>query len=105
QGDAQECEAIRKVFHDCPNTYVNNTKSFIGHAMGAAGSLELAGNLPAFEDGMVHPTINVDELDEACAIPNLVINQPVKATVETILNNSFGMLGTNSCVIIKKVAP
>src|SRR5690606_21587032 len=68
QGDAQECEAIRKVFHDCPNTYVNNTKSFIGHAMGAAGSLELAGNLPAFEDGMVHPTINVDELDEACAI-------------------------------------
>ena len=41
-------------------TCFNNTKSFIGHAMGAAGALELAGNLPAFDDGVCHATINVD---------------------------------------------
>jgi 3-oxoacyl-[acyl-carrier-protein] synthase II len=83
---------------------VNNTKSFIGHAMGAAGSLELAGNLPAFDDGVVHATINVDELDPACAIPGLVVNQPQEGhDVEYILNNSFGMLGINSAVIIKRM--
>ena len=48
QGDIQECKAIREVFRNCPNTYINNSKGFIGHAMGAAGALELAGNLPSF---------------------------------------------------------
>ena len=96
-GDIQECQAIAQVFEDCPDTYVNNTKGFIGHAMGAAGALELAGNLPSFEDRMVHPSINVDELDPKCSIPNLVLNQPIQAKrVDAILNNSFGMLGINS---------
>ena len=49
-------------------TPFNNTKSFIGHAMGAAGALELAGNLPAFDDGVCHATINVDELDPECEL-------------------------------------
>jgi 3-oxoacyl-[acyl-carrier-protein] synthase II len=107
QGDAQECKAIREVFpvESCPDTRVNNTKSYIGHAMGAAGALELAGNLPSFEDGMVHPTINVDDLDPDCALDNLVINTPEKRPeITTILNNSFGMLGINSCLIVKKFA-
>ncbi len=103
QGDIQECKAIAEVFADCPNTYVNNTKSFIGHAMGAAGALELAGNLPSFDDNIVHPTINVDELDPECALPNLVINEPRKVdAVKVILNNSFGMLGINSALIVRK---
>lgn len=105
-GDIQECEAIRAVFGEgCPDTYVNNTKSFIGHAMGAAGALELAGNLPAFDDRVVHPTINVDELDPACALPGLVLNRPRTVDrVDTILNNSFGMLGINSTLIVKRYA-
>src|SRR5690606_25192131 len=60
-GDNQECQALRGVFEGCENVRFNNAKSFIGHAMGAAGALELAGNLPAFDDGVCHPTINVDE--------------------------------------------
>src|SRR3970282_140912 len=44
-GDIQEATALRQVFGDYGGVYVNNTKSFIGHAMGAAGALELAGNL------------------------------------------------------------
>ncbi len=104
QGDIQECGALREVFGEgCPDTYVNNTKSFIGHAMGAAGALELAGNLPSFEDKVVHPTINVDHLDPQCALPGLVLNQPKQAAkVDTILNNSFGMLGINSTLIVKR---
>ncbi|MDO4570846.1 MAG: beta-ketoacyl-[acyl-carrier-protein] synthase family protein [Planctomycetia bacterium] len=104
-GDAQECKALREVFVDCPNTYFNATKGFIGHAMGAAGALELAGNIPAFEDGLCHPVMNVDELDEACTLPNLVIGEPAKLdSVQYILNTSFGMLGINSVVIVKKYA-
>jgi len=101
QGDAQEIQAIRNIFGDSKKTYINNTKSFIGHAMGAAGVLELAGNLPAFEDGIVHPTINCDELDPECAIDNLVIGTPKETErIDYILNNSFGMVGINSVVIV-----
>ena len=72
--------------------------------MGAAGALELAGNLPAFDDGVCHATINVDQLDPECALPGLVVNQPrERKRIRYILNNSFGMLGINSVVIIVKV--
>jgi 3-oxoacyl-[acyl-carrier-protein] synthase II len=103
EGDAAECQAIREVFGDHSNAYINNTKSYIGHTMGAAAALELAGNLPSFEDYIVHPTINVDELDPDCFFENLVINKPRKVDkVNYILNNSFGMLGINSVVIVKR---
>src|SRR6476619_6839185 len=103
-GDVQECIALRKVFHNGAQPAVNNTKSFIGHAMGAAGALELAGNLPAFDDGVCHPTINVDRLDPECELPGLALNEArTRNRVRYILNNSFGMLGINSVVIIGKV--
>ncbi len=104
QGDEQECKAIRNVFGESQNTLVNNTKSFIGHSMGAAGAIELAGNLPSFEDGQVHATLNVTDLDPACSLPGLVTNGPVakEGGVRVILNNSFGMLGINSVLILKK---
>jgi 3-oxoacyl-[acyl-carrier-protein] synthase II len=96
----------RGVRRGLPRDHINNTKSFIGHAMGAAGALELAGNLPSFDDLTVHPTINVDDLDPQCALPGLVLNQPRPvAKVDTILNNSFGMLGINSTLIVKRFVP
>lgn len=102
-GDIEECKALREVFAESQTTHFNNTKSFIGHAMGAAGALELAGNLGAFADGMCHATINVDELDPKCDLPGLVLNEPRQVgEVEYILNNSFGMLGINSVVIVKR---
>lgn len=103
-GDAQECEALRNVFSDSDKTCFNNTKSFIGHTMGAAGALELAGNLPSLDDGVCHATINVDNLDPDCALEGLVQNQPKELNrVKYILNNSFGMLGINSVLIVRKV--
>ncbi len=105
QGDIEECKAIQKVFGKKNKPYINNTKSIIGHAMGAAGVLELAGNLPAFEDNLVHPSINCDDLDPECTLNNMVFDTPVKLdSVNTILNNSFGMVGINSVIIIKKVS-
>jgi 3-oxoacyl-[acyl-carrier-protein] synthase II len=103
-GDVQECVALRQVFRNGSPPMVNNTKSFIGHAMGAAGALELAGNLPSFDDGVCHPTINVDRLDPECALPGLALNEPrTRKAIRYILNNSFGMLGINSVVIVGKV--
>lgn len=103
QGDVEECKAIRKIFSACPNTWINNTKSNIGHAMGAAGVLELAGNLPSFADNQVHPTINLDNLDEQCSLSGIVAHKPKQLDkVETILNNSFGMVGINSAVIVAR---
>ena len=105
EGDKVECQAIRQVFGDNSNTYINNTKSYIGHSMGAAGALELVGNLPSFEDHIVHQTINVDNLDPECALKNLVINEPKKVDkVDYILNNSFGMLGLNSDLVVRRFA-
>jgi 3-oxoacyl-[acyl-carrier-protein] synthase II len=102
-GDTQECTALRNAFADSQKTYFNNTKSFIGHCMGAAGALELAGNLSSFDDVVCHATINVDEVDPSCALNGLVINEPREiGETNYILNNSFGMLGINSVVIIKR---
>ena len=103
QGDIGECTALRGVFGERSSLAVNNTKSFIGHAMGAAGALELLGNIPALGDRVAHPTINVDELDSRCDLPQIVVNSPRKLErAEVILNNSFGMLGINSVLIVRK---
>ncbi|MCA9134592.1 MAG: beta-ketoacyl-[acyl-carrier-protein] synthase family protein, partial [Planctomycetales bacterium] len=103
-GDAQECQALRQVFSGCANTRFNNTKSFIGHTMGAAGALELAGNLPSLKDNVCHATINLENLSPDCELPGLVCNQPQETNrVRYILNNSFGMLGINSVVIVRAV--
>ena len=72
--------------------------------MGAAGVLELAGNLPSFVDNQVHPTINLEELDEDCNLDGIVANKPKQLDkVDTILNNSFGMVGINSVVIVERL--
>lgn len=102
-GDINEVAAVREVFGSSTNTSVNFSKGHIGHCMGAAGALELAGNLPSFDDHIVHPGINIENLDPDCKLDNLVMNEAKKVEeVNYILNNSFGMLGINSSVIIKK---
>jgi len=103
QGDIEECVALQTVFGDRPSLAINNTKSFIGHAMGAAGALELLGNVPAFADRTAHATINLDDQDERCGLRQIVANRPRSMErVEYLLNNSFGMLGINSVLIVKK---
>ena len=103
QGDIEESKALHKIFKDCPDLAINNTKSFIGHAMGAAGALELLGNIPAFNDNIAHATINLDNLDPKCNLTQIVANEPRQLEkVDYILNNSFGMLGINSVLIVKR---
>jgi 3-oxoacyl-[acyl-carrier-protein] synthase II len=71
--------------------------------MGAAGALEFLGNLPSFADRVAHATINLDRPDPRCHLPQIVANEPRRLErAETILNNSFGMLGINSVLIVRK---
>lgn len=103
QGDIEESSALARVFQDHPKVAINNTKSFIGHAMGAAGAIELLGNIPAFDDGIAHATINLDHLDPNVPLTQIVANEPRQLdSVDCILNNSFGMLGINSVLIVRK---
>ena len=102
-GDIQEAKAYNNVFADSARrTYVNNTKGFIGHAMGAAGALELAGNLPSFKDNTVHPCMNLTDPDPECAIADLITTPATDDDLKIICNNSFGMMGINSVVIVGK---
>jgi len=101
-GDIQECEAVGSVFGVSPTTKVNCTKGFIGHAMGAAGALELAGNLPSFTDNTIHGCHGIENLDPKCALPMLAVHNLENQNIDIILNNSFGMLGINSTLIVKK---
>jgi len=101
-GDINECEAVSSVFGTSENTYINCTKGFIGHAMGAAGALELAGNIPSFEDNKIHSCKIIENVDPKCNLKNLVNGEPINKEVNIILNSSFGMLGINSVLIVKK---
>lgn len=102
-GDAEEINAIKSVFGENPGFNINATKGFIGHTMGAAGALELAANLSSFEDGLIHPCLNVENIDPDCHHPNFVLDKPKEVDkIDTIFNSSFGMLGINSSVIIKR---
>ncbi len=102
-GDISESRAVRDAFVTSDRTYVNFSKGHIGHCMGAAGALELAGNIPSLVDGVIHPGMNCTDLDPDCAIPNLVYESSVRLPkVDYILNNSFGMLGINSALIVKR---
>ncbi len=103
-GDISEANAVNAVFSECEKTYINFTKGHIGHSMGAAGALELAGNIPSFDDGVVHLGLNAEEIDPDCEMRNLVIKESkYVGNINIILNNSFGMLGINSTVILKKI--
>jgi len=101
-GDIQEMKGIIEMFADSPTTRVNCTKGLIGHSMGAAGALELAGNLPSFSDNLIHPCHKIDNLDPECAFDGLVLDKAVTREVNYILSSSFGMLGINSVLIVKK---
>ena len=67
--DKMESVAIRAVFGDhTDKLYVNSTKSMIGHCLGAAGALETVAALQSIEEGIIHPTINLENLDPECRI-------------------------------------
>ena len=103
-GDEIEVNAVKRVFGDAAHSIsMSSTKSAIGHLLGAAGAVEAIYSILAINDGVVPPTINLDNPSEGCDL-DLVPHRPKERKVETVLSNSFGFGGTNASVVFKKVA-
>jgi 3-oxoacyl-[acyl-carrier-protein] synthase II len=104
QGDIAECQAIRKVFGPWADQglLVSSTKSMTGHMLGAAGGAEAVISVKALQEGVVPPTINVEEQDPECRL-DVVPNAARQARIQAVLSNSFGFGGTNAVVAFRKV--
>jgi 3-oxoacyl-[acyl-carrier-protein] synthase II len=100
--DSTETLAIKKLFGEhAYRVAISSTKSMIGHAMGASGTLEAIACTLAIYHGLIPPTINYEYPDPECDldyVPNQARQQPVNVTV----SNSFGLGGQNACVVLKR---
>jgi 3-oxoacyl-[acyl-carrier-protein] synthase II len=101
--DANETAAIRAVFGaHAYKLAVSSTKSMHGHLLGAAGGLEAAICALSLRDGILPPTINLDDPDPACDL-DYVPHEARRASYEYAMSNSFGFGGTNAALILRKV--
>ena len=103
--DVGETIAIKKALGEdqaYKNTLVSSTKSMTGHMLGAAGAIEAVICLKALETGVIPPTINLKEPDEACDL-NYVPNEAVKAEVDLAISNSLGFGGHNASLAFRRV--
>lgn len=104
-GDIAESNMIARVFGDKTQNkklLVSSTKSETGHMLGAAGAAEAIVSIKTITDGIVPPTINLDNQDPEVANLDYVPNTARKADVKVALSNSFGFGGCNAVLIFKK---
>lgn len=103
-GDITELVAIRGIFgaHATGGLMVSSTKSMTGHLLGASGGLEAVLSALALRDGVVPPTINLDNPDEQAAGFDLVPHQARRKRLGIVLSNSFGFGGTNVSLAFKR---
>ena len=100
-GDIAETVALKKVFStDVPQ--ISSTKSMTGHTLGAAGAIESIFCIKAINEGIIPPTINLDNPDPLCDL-NFTPLVSSEKKVEVAMNNSFGFGGTNSTLVFKKI--
>ena len=104
-GDIAESKAIARVFGDLDtnkNLKVSSTKSMHGHMLGATGAAESIVCIKALQNGIIPPTINLDNQDPEVANLNYVPHKAVKADIHYALTNSFGFGGHNASLLFKK---
>ncbi|MBM4285144.1 MAG: beta-ketoacyl-ACP synthase II [Deltaproteobacteria bacterium] len=102
-GDRNEVRALRVLFGDqASRLLVSGTKSMTGHLLGAAGAVEAIFSILSIRDGLIPPTINLDELDPDCAGLDIVTGQARPVEVRYVLSNSFGFGGTNAALVFKR---
>ncbi len=102
-GDRIESLAIKRVFKDhAYRLAVSSTKSMTGHLLGAAGGIEAVFSILTIRDGIIPPTINLDEPDDDCDL-DFVPNEARRTEVKTVLTNSFGFGGTNASLIFRRL--
>jgi beta-ketoacyl-acyl-carrier-protein synthase II len=103
--DSTETRAIKCVFGDHAYTVaISSTKSMVGHAMGASGTLEAIVCVLTIQNGIIPPTINYEYPDPECDL-DYTPNTARVHNVEVTLSNSFGLGGQNACLVLKKYTP
>ncbi|MBF0136313.1 MAG: beta-ketoacyl-ACP synthase II [Magnetococcales bacterium] len=102
-GDVVETLAIKRVFgaEDAKRILVCSTKSITGHLLGAAGGVEAIFTALALQNGVVPPTINLDNPGEGCDL-DYVPNVAREKNIEYAISNSFGFGGTNASLVLKR---
>lgn len=102
-GDRAECKAIRGAFGDAADKLaVSSTKSMTGHLLGAAGGIEALFSILAIRDGVIPPTINLDNPGEGCDL-DFVPGTAREAKLDVVLSNSFGFGGTNGTLAFRRI--
>lgn len=102
QGDAAESDAVARVFGS--RVPVSSLKGHLGHTMAASGALELLASVEMLRRGVLVPTLNLSEVDPACAGVDHV-TEPRRVALGTLVKNSFAMGGINSSIVLRRYAP
>ena len=102
-GDMAECRALKVVFGDYARhgLMVSSTKSSTGHLLGASGAVEAIVSAKVITDGVVPPTLNLENPDADCDL-DFVPKTPRQHKVNIVLSNSFGFGGHNACLVLKR---
>ncbi|HEX5121674.1 MAG TPA: beta-ketoacyl-ACP synthase II [Rhodanobacteraceae bacterium] len=102
-GDIAEVNAIKSCFGDYAKKLpVSSTKSMTGHLLGAAGGVEAIFSILAMRDGVIPPTINLDNPGEGCDL-DFVPHTARDAKLDVVLSNSFGFGGTNGTLVFRRL--
>lgn len=100
--DVSETLAFKNALgEDAYKAHISSIKGSIGHMLGAAGAAEAVATVMALKEGIVPPTINLDEVDPECDL-DYTPNRPVKADLTIAMSDSLGFGGHNSCVVFRK---
>ena len=100
--DVSETLAFKNALgEDAYKAHISSIKGSIGHMLGAAGAAEAVATVMALKEGIVPPTINLDEADPECDL-DYTPNRPVKADLTIAMSDSLGFGGHNSCVVFRK---
>ncbi len=101
-GDPSETAAIKSVFGEYAYKIpISSTKSMVGHPLGGAGAIEAMACVKTIQEGVIHPTINLEVPDPECDL-DYVPNVARKADVRTTHSNSFGLGGQNACLVLRR---
>lgn len=102
-GDMIELSAVKRLFGSDTGLMMSSTKSSTGHLLGAAGGVEAIFSILALNDGIIPPTLNLDNPSEGAEGIDLVPHKAKEKKLKAVLSNSFGFGGTNASLIIKKI--
>lgn len=102
--DAAETAAIKEVFRSGEHyrsLMVSSIKTMLGHMLAAAGAQQLISTVLSLRDGIIPPTLNLENPDPACDL-DYVPGQARKADVEVAINNSLGFGGLNAALVVRR---